>query len=110
MQPTAPLASAAAYTARVVGGGVTDLAGNPLAGDVISTFTTQLGSVVEYDGARLRRARAPPRPGIYLAQTADGELTLLPSVASEFDGQLCQADGRPPRGPARARSAWPVAP
>ena len=42
LAPTAPLASATVYTARVKGGGAgaKDLAGNPLAADFVWTFTT----------------------------------------------------------------------
>ena len=85
VQPATPLASNASYTVRVIGGasGVTDLAGNPLAGDVVWTFTTQLDSVVDTTTADFGGGTRDT--GIYVAHTANGELTLLPSVASEFD-------------------------
>ena len=65
-------------------GGITDAAGNPLAGDLVWTFTTQLDSVVDTTAADF--LSGTPDAGIYVAQAVNGELTLLPSLATEFGG------------------------
>ena len=86
MQPATPLAS----NSPVHGprdrraGGITDAAGNPLAGDLIWTFTTQPESVGDTTAADF--LSGTPDAGIYVAQSVNGELTLQPSLATEFDG------------------------
>ncbi len=89
LQPTGALSPQASYTIRVVGGasGVRDVAGNPLAADWTATFTTELAEVGDTTAADF--AAGSFDTGIYIAQSADGELMLSPSLASEFsDGAL----------------------
>jgi Domain of unknown function (DUF4082)/Bacterial Ig-like domain/Calx-beta domain len=91
LQPTGKLAPLTAYTARVLGGasGVTDPSANALAADVTWTFTTSEPSVTDTTVADF--GAGLPGAGIYLSQTADGEVILEPAVGTEFSGSTLPA-------------------
>ncbi len=88
LQPSAALAYSTTYSVRIVGGvaGVQDAAGNPLAADVTSSFSTAApppltvrDTTVGDFGAGVGDA------GIYVSHDADGELVLKPAVGIEFE-------------------------
>lgn len=80
IDPTGPLAYSTAYTLTIKGGpgGVTDLAGNPLAANVTSTFTTQAPPPVPPDSG----------PG--------GRILVIANALNPFGryyGEILQAEG-----------------
>ncbi len=91
LHPSAPLDYLTIYTARVVGGasGVKDPAANALAADFVWTFTTQPVSVVDTTAADFSAGAVDA--GTYVSQSANGEVTLKPSVATEFSGTALPA-------------------
>ena len=85
LDPTAALAYSATYTATLVSGGVTDVAGNPLAAVYAWTFTTQAeaapGSVSIWAGGG-----SPSVPDLTDGQTIEVGVKFRSSVAGYITG------------------------
>jgi hypothetical protein len=85
LTPTTALAAGAAYTATVVGGagGVTDVAGNALAANVVWSFTTAATG----GGAPLSIWSASATPAV-LADPDTGAVELGVKFRSDVDGEI----------------------
>jgi hypothetical protein len=90
LTPRSALGGGTTYTATIQGGtgGVKDLSGNALTANVTWSFTTAAAftdtTVVDFSAGT-------PDVNTYLAQTADGEVVLAPSVGAEFSGTALPA-------------------
>jgi len=95
LAPQAALQPDTTYTARLVGGAtdprIKDAAGNALAADYAWSFTTASLPTGFVDTLPADFSRGTLDSGAYIAQTADGELTLAPVVGAEFSGSALPA-------------------
>jgi hypothetical protein len=93
--PKTVLAPDAVYTGRLAGGlsnpHITDAAGNPLAADLVWTFTTRSLPTTFVDASVADFSRGTLDAGGYLGATGDGEVMLKPAVGAEFDGAALPA-------------------
>ena len=88
LAPTAALQPETEYSARLIGGssGIKDAAGNALAADYVWSFTTASLPTGFVDTLPADFSRGTLDAGGYIAETANGELTLAPVVGAEFSG------------------------
>jgi hypothetical protein len=95
LAPTAALEPETVYTARLLGGAtdprIKDAAGNALAANYVWSFTTGSLPTGFVDSLPADFSRGTLDAGGYIAQTADGELTLAPAVGAEFSGTTLPA-------------------
>ena len=83
LDPTSALDPGSSYTVSATTG-ITDLAGNHLVTNAIWNFTTIPLTIMDstFQGGS----------GCYLANTADGEISLAPTIGAEFDGTTLPAN------------------
>jgi N,N-dimethylformamidase beta subunit-like protein/uncharacterized protein DUF4082/Big-like domain-containing protein len=95
LAPTAALQPETTYTARLVGGAtdprIKDAAGNALAADYLWSFTTASLPTGFVDTLPADFSRGALDASGYIAETADGEVTLAPTVGAEFSGSALPA-------------------
>jgi hypothetical protein len=90
LTPSSSLVGGTTYTATIQGGtgGVKDISGNALASNVTWSFTT-IASFTDTTVADF--SAGTPDANTYLAQTANGEVLLVPMVGAEFFGTALPA-------------------
>ncbi len=89
LDPTASLTPGVQYQVTVAGS-VADLTGNTLGSDISWTFTTVYsGSFTDNTSADF--SAGTPGAGTYVAETADGEVILAPTLGTEFSGATLPA-------------------
>jgi len=89
LDPSADLDPGTTYDVTVAGS-VADQAGNALGGDDTWSFTTAGLSLIDTTSADF--GAGTTGPDTYLAESADGEVTLKPAAGAEFGGSSLPAD------------------
>ena len=85
LDPSADLAPSTTYTVTVAGS-VADVAGNQLGSATTWSFTTGAISASIVDTTVADFGAGTTGAGTYIAHMVDGEVTLAPTVGTEFDG------------------------